>query len=89
MVLRADKNVYTYNVGNGLEGQRFYPREQTDFQIAIGLEEYGSGRVQNDPSVVQWTALFKIDGQKTNRRLRPCTEEDFEKFYVPDESVEK
>ena len=89
MLLRKDKNVYTYTIGNGLEGHRLYPREQTDFQIAIGLEEYGTSKEQNDPSIVQWVALFKIDGVKSYRLLKPCLEADFAKFYPPEVTVAK
>ena len=63
--------------------------ENEDFQLALMVVDFVTGEVKNDPSFVKWYGeiIDSVDGKKTFSEIpmRECNEEDFSKFYEPDQ----
>ena len=65
-----------------------YNTAESDFVMAVSVEDYVTGEVKQDPRFVKWFAeLYRVEDGVSESKEFPmhiCTDEDYAKFYPPD-----
>ena len=90
LITRHNPQIVEYLETNALGATDEYNLgDDSGFMIAVGLVHFLTGETLNDPRYLKWiNAYTSAEGgvyiPKQAHMMRPCTEEDYEKFNPPD-----
>ena len=94
-MIRHNPRIVMYQEKDAFQSEdEFNPADSDGFMIAVGFIDFLSGVPRNDPRFVKWINFHQTyeAGKfvaKSAYNLHPCTEEDFKKFYPPEERAVK
>ena len=91
LILRHNPQLNSYEVFDAFDADYRFETSESDFMLAVAMEDYNTGEIKNDPKYVKWFANLLVgnDGVKTKRELpmHECSEEDYAKFQKPDDDA--
>ena len=91
LVNKHSPQVLSYEVADAFGEDDRLDTSQSDFMLAVALEDFNTGEIKKDPRYVKWYAEYLDNDMgvktKTEVPMHECSEEDYAKFHTPNDAA--